>query len=547
MNLDPEEAAKKLAARQATDPLLHYVPAPTFKKVTEAKERFVAIRSGNQLGKTQYLISIIASLLRGKHKRLTWFGPTKGLLVVPSRAQAAEIYGLRMLEKSELSGDMAKHPWIPKREIKHRGISWAYSPVGRYPGKITMKNGSTLMIVLSGDQNSWKRLEGMTFDWVVRDEVAGSENMGNEIVPRIVAAHSRALSGQQPWGGNMWWAATETKYNEEWSEYKKRCETLVEDHIAFHPQPEEAAAYVSMQAREAMQLSMSADAYAIRGRGDLDAGDLVQIFGKQWDDKRHLAKYDRQIQENDNIWIGWDPGVEHPTGIVITVMDALRPACLQVVKCFLHSRETVDYDVECIHSVLLGRKLAGFVYDYRANEKHKHARSLFTEFVDKMEAKGYIPMTGYTKSDKRHAIGINAVREMLDPNPFDKSIEPNIILNPSPESGCMMLRDQFISYRGREATNFTGAGGVVKKNDDLIDPTRYLTRARPYYSQSFRCGKPMFAATAPLERPPHPVEEQRETSLEAHRRRLGEAMAYRNQRTVRNEFSWMRMSGLVRN
>lgn len=545
-DIDPEKAAKLLKMRQATDPLCHYVMPPTLAQCSASKIRFKCVKAKNQVGKTAFEQYTASAMLRNRHPTYPKLNrPSTGLIIVPSRQQAAEVWGRRLLKASTLKGDMGRHPWIPKREIKQ--VSNAYSPVGSYPGRIEMKNGNSAMIVLSGDQNSWKRIEGMVIDWIVRDEVAGDENMADELNPRILTSYSRYLDGEQSWGGWMLWAATETKYNSEWEDFKKRCYSGVTDHAIFEPTVQEASAYVSMAAREAMKDSMSAQSYAIRGDGDLDAGDLVQIYGKQWDDKRHLLKHDRQIQAKDNIWIGWDPGVEHPTGIVIAVLDAVRPGTMQIVRCFLHSRETVDFDVECIHSVLLGRRLAGFVYDYRANEKHKHARSLFSEFVDKMEAKGYTPMTGYTKSDKRHAIGINSVREMLDPNPFDKSIEPNILLNPSQESGCTMLRDQIISYRGREATNFTGAGGVVKKNDDLVDPLRYLTRARPYYSASFHCGEPKFAAEAPLEAPPTPVPQRQETSLEAHRRRLGEMMANRNQRSVGREFSWMRMSGLVRN
>ena len=284
--LTPEAARALLDKRKSRDPLEHYVPIPTFQECSKEKARFICIQAPNQVGKSIYLAFIAASLLRGRHPHLPYFGASKGLLVIPSRAQAAEIYGVRLLKKSELAGPMQDYPFLPKHDIDR--IDWAVSPVGRYPGKITMRDGSTMMVVLSGDPNSWKRLEGMTFDWVIRDEVAGSENMGNELVPRLVASHSRTLSGQQPWGGRMWWAATETKFNEEWNDFKTRCKSSVEDHAIYNPKPEEARAYVSMEARQAMSTTMSASAYKIRGTGEMDAGDLVQIYGKQWDDKRHM-------------------------------------------------------------------------------------------------------------------------------------------------------------------------------------------------------------------------------------------------------------------
>lgn len=535
--LTPEQAKAILDKRNAEDPLLHYKAAPTFLEAAAAKERFVCIRSPNQTGKTSWMCWVVASLLRGLHPHLKNFGPTKGLLVVPSRAQAAEVYGVRLLKRSELNSDVGKFPWIPAREIKK--IDWAYSPVGKYPGKITMRDGSTMMCVLSGDPNSWKRLEGMTFDWVVRDEVAGSENMGTELVPRLVASHSRMLNGQQPWGGRMWWAATETKFNEEWNEFKTRCETHVEDHTVFYPKPVEASAYVSMQAREAMKTTMSASAYAIRGTGELDAGDLVQIYGKQWDDKRHMLATDYIVKPTDNLWISWDPGIEHPTAIIIAAISQDFPKQVKVVKTFLHSRESLDFDVECIHSFMLGRKLAGFVYDHRAGERLKHAKSLFHEMNEKLEMHGYAPIGGYMKSDKRHAVGIGTVREYLDPNPFDKTCAPLLVLNPSQESGCQMLRSEIIGYRGREATNFTGPGGVVKKNDDGVDSLRYLLRTNPFYTPSYACGQVTFSVTQPLQSPPNPLPRAEDSgSPEAVRRRLAIAAGNRSRESVAREYCW---------
>lgn len=534
--LTPDTARALLARRRASDPLEHYQPIVTFQKCSQEKARFVCVRSANQVGKSAYLAWITASLARGRHPYLPYFGPSKGLLVVPSRAQAAVIYGTRLLKKSELAGAMHDYPFIPKHEVSR--IDYAVSPVGRYPGLITMRNGSTVMTVLSGDPNSWKRLEGMTFDWVVRDEVAGNENMGNEIIPRLVASHSRALSGQQPWGGRMWWAATETKFNEEWNDFKSRCDTHVEDHAMYKPKPEEANSYVSMEARQAMSTTMSETAYKIRGTGETDAGDLVQIYGQQWNDKRHMLAEDYVIRPSDNINIGWDPGVDHPTGIVIGVSSIDAPCQVKVVKCFLHARESLDFDIECLHSFLLGRKIATFVYDSAAATRHKHARALIHELMDKMENRGYRPLGGYVKSDKRHAVGINTVREYLDPKPFDKMAMPLLVLNPSKESGCQMLRSQLIGYHGKESTNFTGAGGVVKKDDDLADASRYLLRSNPTWSASYQCGGATFKVSEPLQENPTRIQVPQATSMEAMRSRLSALSASRTKESVRNQYAW---------
>jgi hypothetical protein len=534
--LTPEAARALLDRRKARDPLEHYVPIPTFQECSKEKARFICIQAPNQVGKSIYLTFIAASLLRGKHPYLPYFGPSKGLLVIPSRAQAAEIYGVRLLKKSELAGSMKEFPFLPKHDIAR--VDWAVSPVGRYPGKITMRDGSTLMVVLSGDPNSWKRLEGMTFDWVIRDEVAGSENMGNELVPRLVASHSRMLSGEQPWGGRMWWAATETKFNEEWNDYKTRCKSNVEDHAVYNPKPEEAHSYVSMEARQAMSTTMSASAYKIRGTGELDAGDLVQIYGKQWDDKRHMLPVDYVIKPTDNINIGYDPGIDHPTGIVIGVNSMDAPCQIKIVKCFLHARESLNFDIECLHSFLLGRKIATFIYDCAAATRHKHATSLIHDLMNKMDARGYRPMGGYLRSDKRHAVGISTVREMLDPKPFDKTAMPLLVLNPSAESGCQMLRSQIIGYHGKESTNFTGAGGVVKKDDDAVDSLRYLARSNPVWSASYQCGLASYVAPDPMQAAPDKIIVTQAMTLEAHRSRLSAQMAHRTKQSIRNQYSW---------
>jgi len=444
----------------------------------------------------QYLT---ASILRNKNESWKHDQPVKILLVIPKRAQAAEVWGARLLKASELFGPMGKFPWIPKREIAK--VYNSYSPAGPYPGKIILKNGSELITILSGDPNSWKGLEGMTFDLVVRDEVAGSENLGDELQPRLLASRTRALAGLQPWGGVMIWSATETKHNEEWLAFKQRCIDGHADHAYFKPAPEEAEAYISMKAREEMRGSMSAKSYRIRGTGTLDAGDLVRIFVQQWDDKRHLLAADYKVRDDDTIVLGWDPGVQHPTGIVIAALTRDAPNQLKVVKVFEHSNETVDYDVECIHSFLLGRRIACFVYDWAAKASHKHAPSLLHTLIAKMDAKGYSPLAGYIQADKRVEPGIDSVRSSLDPHPFNKTATPLLVLNPSNESGGPLLRGQIMGYCKTEPTAGS-PGKIVKKNDDALDSLRYLVRAFPCWSSAYCCGPQKYQSEAPMQTDP---------------------------------------------
>jgi hypothetical protein len=438
---------------------------------------------------------IASSVLRGKNKNWAYFGPCKILLVIPKRAQAAEVWGNRLLKASELFGPMGKFPWIPKREIAK--VYNSYSPAGPYPGKVVLKNGSELVTILSGDPNSWKGLEGMTFDMVIRDEVAGSENLGDELQPRLLASRTRALAGIQPWGGIMIWSATETKHNEEWLAFKQRCIDGIEDHAYYSPAPEEAEAYISMKAREEMKTTMSSKAYQIRGAGTLDAGDLVRIFVQQWDDKRHILPQDYIVKDDDNLIVSWDPGVEHPTGIVIGALTRETPNQIKIVKCFLHSNESIDYDVECIHSFLLGRRLTALVYDWAAKASHKHAPSLLHTLISKMDAKGYSPMAGYIQADKRVEPGIDSLRSALDPSPFNKSAVPLLVINPSQESGGPMLRSELMGYCKTEATS-TSPGKVVKKNDDLCFDGETLIRMADSSERRIKDVKPGEYVATPI-------------------------------------------------
>lgn len=428
-------------------------------------------------GKTAWMQYIVASVLRNRNINWVNARPIRVLLVIPTRAQAADVWGNRMLKASGLFGAMGKHPWIPAREIKRTYNS--FSPAGPYPGKIVMKNGNELITILSGVPNSWKALEGITVDMVIRDEVAGTENLGDELQPRLLASRTRALAGMQPWGGVMIWSATETKYNEEWLLYKGRALDGQPDHVYFKPEPEEAEAYISMKAREEMRNSMSEKSYKIRGAGSLDAGDLVRIFVKQWDDKRHMQKTDYVIKDSDNIMIGWDPGTHHPTGIVIAAITQDAACQIKVVKCFRHTNESIEFDAERIHSFLLGRKIAGFVYDWAAKAAHKGQPSLLHLMIAALEAKGYVPLAGYIQADKRVEPGINSFRHYLDPNPFDSTVQPLFVVNSSQESGGQMLRSEIMGYCKTEPTG-TSPGKIVKKNDDLCFAAQTMVRMADY-------------------------------------------------------------------
>lgn len=334
----------------------------------------------------------------------------------------------------------------------------------------------------------------------------------------------------------MIWSATETKHNEEWLSFKQRSIDGVADHAYFSPAPEEAEAYISMKAREEMKTTMSSKAYQIRGAGTLDAGDLVRIFVNQWDDKRHLLLKDYVIRDDDNIHIAWDPGVQHPTGIVISVVTRAEPNQVKVVKVFEHSNESVDYDVESIHSFLLGRRPAALAYDWAAKASHKHAPSLLHTLIASMDAKGIVPFAGYIQADKRVEPGIDTMRHYLDPKPLDKSATPLLVLNPSQESGGPLLRGQIMGYCKTEPTAGS-PGKIVKKNDDALDALRYQLRSFPYWSAAYCCGPAKFAVERPLQSAPFRLSASNtpKTPMEL-RAELSRQLGMRNKASIRKMF-----------
>jgi hypothetical protein len=149
---------------------------------------------------------------------------------------------------------------------------------------------------------------------------------------------------------------------------------------------------------------------------------------------------------------------------------------------------------------------------------------------------------GFIAADKRHKEGIDCVREYLDPNPYDRSIDPLIVLNPpTPQNQMGQVRAELISYRGKEGTQFTGIGGVVKKNDEFCDTLRYLARCLPAYSPALRCGYPNkqsnpVSSAEPIPIPPSiKTRDQQQAALSALIGRRTRATAHNDY----NPFLWM--------
>lgn len=533
----PEMAGKVLEEYKRGLAIYHYKPSATQRRFHESLAYDRLLTAGGRQGKTTAALWDLSTVALGVNPWKPWYGPVVIIVLCISRQNAAAVVQRKLIEACELPGAIGSKPLIP-----HDEIDWDESASAKVPYRtfyhIKLKNGSMIHFGWSGDTHSWEKLQGIKADYVYIDENAGSEKLVIELMKRLLDVQSDP--SKQPWGGCLVWGATGTIVNPTFERFRERCIKGLDDSAAFVIPPGETGA-VSKAVHERFAKKLTKDQRKIHIDGTETASSLTYIYGKQWDERRHLLAQDYVIQDDDNIFISYDPGVDHPTGILIGAIRKAAPHQLICAKFFNHRLMSHLYDVECIHSYLKGRKIGLFVYDYRAKERHKHAPPLIHEITRDMEAKGYVPVQGYYECDKRHEVGIATVRAYLDPNVFDKTVPPMIVLSPSEESGGQLMRSQLVSYRGKEETNFTGAGGVVKKDDEFPDCLRYLCRLVPSWSASLVCGPQTHISPNPMSEPTRhvgaPPIQMTAEQLRAEKSRL---VALRNRQSVQREFSYMR-------
>lgn len=496
--LSPEVARKRLAELRASDPVRQFMDnlaTETQREILSCQETYVLVTSANQGGKTTVAIVDCAATLRGIHPFQQWCGPVKVIVVVPSRAQAASIWGARLLTGSEIrktittpsgkSVDLATRPLIPANEVET--ISWAYSPQGKYPGKLILKNGSEMIVVLSGDVNSWKRLQGIAADKVYRDEAVGNEDLGNELNPRLLVSQTQASRGDRPWGGRVMWVATNTLINEEFEAYKRRCEDNEAGHRLFWINPNENPA-VSMEVRAMMRGTMSDEAAAIRMDGTGNAVNDVLIFRNQWKTTRHVLPTVYEPDPMDNLWIAWDPGIKSAFGLVGACQSRENPLQIKVCRAWTEKRQTIDYQAEIIREWLDGRTLEGIVYDPAANKtEYNRGQSIYSLLANLLEKMGIKIIRGFLAGRNRYEDTIPLMQRYFDPDPHSKSCPPLVVINPeSPDNptGTGELINQLMRYRFKNAQTQNLKGAAIYRTDtDLVDPLRYLISRQPAWAQ----------------------------------------------------------------
>jgi hypothetical protein len=500
--LSKADAAKKLQELRALDPCRRFIEelaTTTQQEILKDSTLNRLVTTANQGGKTTTAVAECAAMLRGIHPHKPWFGPISVLVIVPSRTQAAGIWGKRLLKASDVQHkvgvvELSQRPFIPESEIAH--ISWNYSPQGKYPGKCTLKNGSEFIIMLSGDPHAWERIQGFPFDEVFQDEAIGNEDLGKEIMLRLSKARTTRIRESRSWGGGRTWVATATLVNDEFEEYKRRCEENASDHKLFWIHPSENPA-VSMEVRNAMRGSMSAEDAAIRLDGTEGAIHDVLIFRQQWKKERHVVPAS-PVGPKDNIWCAWDPGWDHPYGLVFCAVNQFNPTQLRVVQCYRDRKKTLDHIANQIAMYLNGRWLEGLVFDPAAlKTEHSRGESLSYQMETLLNQMGVKSMRGILMGRNRYEDTLPLMQRYLDPVPTDKEADPQLIIDsPTESNGTGMLVEQLSKYRRKLVQKGSSLRGhnIHRQDDDLVDPVRYLISRQPAWADR----QPNLQSSAPV-------------------------------------------------
>jgi hypothetical protein len=490
----PKQLAALKAHRESRDPLLIYQARPTSLRFHESSARHKLLTGGNRSSKTTTGLVDLAMKLRGIHPHHKWTKPLRVWIWCQSRSQAAAVVGRKLFEKSELIGPCEQYPMIPPWEIAELG-KIKLGGINVYQ-RCLLKNGSEALFGWAGVEKSWARYQGLQLDGVVVDESAAEGDILNETLMRLTDARA-AYSETEPWRGFFYWFASGTQVSENFEIFKANClrADLPDWQIFQIPASERPPELQEQMANVA--LTLTEEQRRIRIEGDSTATEELLIFKRQWSDDRHMRATDYIVKPDDCLWCVIDPGVDHPSGIAFAAINKENPLKLRFVKFFLQKRLTAEEEVQIIKDYLCGRRLDGMVYDPAAHRTEKSGLSIKNQWVQLLAKNGVQIVRGLIQGRNRHSDTINKVRSYLDPDPLNPYAEPMLEFNPSPESGCPIIRSQMLAYRSYEAGKYTGARGVVKKSDEGVDVVRYLCSITPAYNPAATCGHPTIVMPEP--------------------------------------------------
>jgi hypothetical protein len=517
-----EELRAIKAERDAKDPLKSYVPGKTQQQCMTSKKMLRLLSGPNRSGKTAHNCVEFAMCARRVHPTRTVGKPVIYVMWAISREQIRDVLYQKLRVRSELEGPGFNEPMIPDHEVvKDHMTNGAGKPVCR---EIELKNGNRILFAISGVDKSWQSIQGKGYiAGIGVDEQAGTQKLIDECMARLMELNNPKDVAEF---GGAWflWSTSETIINDSWDTLKA---------LALDPDRNQDAEYlliemnenraVSQEARQRVGQFMSADARAIRIEGTGNARAATLVYGKQWSDERHILKADHVPSINANIWVGYDPGVDHPMGMGAFCVEPSHPMQLIGVRFWNYRGLPISEDVKNLANWLGGRRLAGFVYDTNLKNRNSGGGpTVLDQFKDAMQTAGVDPIGGYWQARKQVNAGIALVRHYLDPSPANRQTEPLLRFNPSEESGGKVARWQFLKYSGHEEKQFTGPGSIIKKDDEITDLTRYVVMQRPSWNPQWTCGTGVkgYQYVVPSTDPANPAAELVLTDEQLHFKRL---------------------------
>lgn len=463
-----------LKVRFAEDPCRQMQLTPTQRQANECRARYLAVRGQNRGGKTALSAYKLARVARRLPDCKTTNVNGVYIVFAPSRSQLADPWGKKLLKGSELKGALFDKPFIPDYEIAN--VRYTYGAGEPTLNLIELKNGNYILFCVSGDKNVWKRVEGKgCILGVVLDESAGTEQLLEELMTRLLDANSNEQVLREAGGAWVLWGATQTKKSPAFERFLALCQSGTSpEYAAFSLQPGENPAILQGE-REKLAAIMSKESYEIRMLGHGSAAGAMALY-PQWDDDRNLVPVGQDYvpKIDDNLWIFYDPG-SHYTGIVFAAISRDFPRRVNIVKCIQPQRSTLEADVKMVRDWLGGRKLEGWVYDQAARKREKVGESVVGKISKLINTKGYDIQIhrGLIMGRSEYAATVPLMRQYLHLPQNDPDYPTNLILNRSDDSGCMLLRWQIQNCAFTENAYELKEENVQKGNDHLSDACRY--------------------------------------------------------------------------
>lgn len=490
-----DQIEAELLLQRSIDPVVNYKPWPTQARCFSSRVRYRWIGGANRKGKSAHVAIEAASAARRIHPTRSVTKPTTGLILAPSREQLQDPWEKKLLHDCELPGFIGR-PLIPEWEIAKKYYTHgAGAPTIR---EIRLKNGNIIRFGVSKDPETWKRRAGQQLAWIILDESEGNENLLNELYPRLLDANKDEQIVREAGGGWILWGATPTTANAALMKFIQACDDpKLPDWAGFRLGDVDGDENDKVE-RERLRGAFTQEDFELRMQGKTAFVDRLLIYGRQWDDNRHMARTDYQIQPTDNLWVAYDPGgagkESHDTGILVAAINQDAPKLIRIVHYLKLNRTTLAYDMKALAHVLKGRQLEGLIPDPAINKTEKGTGvQLRVQLRIALMNEGITAHRGLIHVLNWHDPGIKLVQGYLE--------QDLIQINPSYDSGGQLVRQQLVSYRSYEPGVYQGVRGVVKVADEAPDCLRYLCMARPRWTNR-PCGTVKW--TGPEKPPPPP-------------------------------------------